>query len=177
MHRRTSVVLAASAALGVSVVAVPALAGAQAPTTPTIQAVGQTENSLAFSPKTITVKSGSDVTFTNASVAPHTLSLVKKPLTAAQMKACGSNKGKSPCAPLIKAHKVNLKNFHIGQQAYDAKSDFGFATPGTNAKAGDSIYRDPGKSFTFTVTAKAGKTLNYFCAIHPFMKGQIKVVK
>jgi plastocyanin len=177
MHRRTSVALAATAALGVSVVAVPALAGAQAPTTPTIQAVGQSENTLAFSPKTITVKSGSSVTFTNASVAPHTLSLVKKPLTAAQMKGCENPTGKSPCTPLIKAHKVNLKSGRIGQQAYDARSDFGFATPGTNKKAGDSIYRDPGKSFTFTVTAKAGKTLNYFCAIHPFMRGKIKVVK
>jgi plastocyanin len=176
MHRRTSVALSAAAALGVAVVAGPSLAGAQSPTTPTIQAVGS-GNSLAFSPKTLTVKSGSEVTFTNATREPHTLSLVKKHLTAKQMKACENPTGKSYCTPLIKAHKVNLKNFKIGQPAYDARSDFGFATPGTVKRAGDSVYRDPGQSFTFTVTAKPGKTLNYFCAIHPFMQGKIKVVK
>jgi plastocyanin len=179
MHRRSSVALAATAAIGASVIALPALAGAQAPpSTPTIRAV-DTGKSFAFSPKTIRVKSGTDVTFINASSQPHTLSLVKKPLTAAQMKACDNLKGKSPCMPLIKAHKVKISQngFSIGQQAYDAKSDFGFATPGTNKKAGDSIFRNPGKSFTFTVTAKAGTSLHYFCAIHSFMKGTIKVVK
>jgi plastocyanin len=176
MHRRTSVALAATAALGASVVIVPGLAGAQAPSANVISAVGS-GNSLKFSPEDIQVSRGEQVTFTNASGEPHTLSLVKKPLTAKQMKACGSNKGKSPCLPLIKAHKVNLKNFHIGRPAYDANSDFGFATPGTNKKAGDSIYRDPQQSYTFTVTAKAGTTLHYFCAIHPFMHGTITVTK
>jgi plastocyanin len=180
MHRRTSVALSAAAALGVAVVAGPSLAGAQAPSGPQVIQAGEFGGNLAFSPARITVKTGDQVTFTNTSAQePHTLSLVKKPLTRKQMKACEKNAPGSYCLPLLKAHKVKLSQngFSIGQQAYDARSDFGFATPGTSRKAGDSIFRNPGKSFTFTVTAKAGTTLHYFCAVHPFMKGTIKVVK
>jgi plastocyanin len=176
MTRRSTVAILATAALGVSATAGTALA--QGGSAPTIAAKGKTEKGLKFAPRTITVTSGSKVTFTNKSVAPHTFSLIQRsllPKTGKQVKACGELKPGSACAPLVKAHKVNLKNFHIGRKLFDAGKDGGFATEGDATKAGDSVYLDPGKSRTVKITAPAGTTLTYFCAIHPFMNGKIKV--
>ena len=42
--------------------------------------------------------------------------------------------------------------------------------------AGDSAFIAPGqKSFSFKVTAKKGSSLYYYCAIHPWMQGKLKV--
>lgn len=54
----------------------------------------------------------------------------------------------------------------------------GWDTPGTNSTPGDSWYSGttPGASFAQAVTAKAGTRLWFMDAIHPWLRGTIKVV-
>ena len=51
----------------------------------------------------------------------------------------------------------------------------GLSTPFTMTKGGDSIIMLPGDSFSVQVTAPAGTVLHFFCAIHPWMQGEIAV--
>ena len=51
----------------------------------------------------------------------------------------------------------------------------GFQTGGDKTAAGDSIYLPPKGKVTFKVTAAKGTTLNFICAVHPWMIGTIKV--
>ena len=47
---------------------------------------------------------------------------------------------------------------------------------GDDKQAGDSEVHRPGeKTITFKVTAEKGTKLSYFCAVHPWMQGKIKV--
>ena len=54
----------------------------------------------------------------------------------------------------------------------------GWDTPGTNSTPGDSWYSGTtrGASFAQEVTAKAGTRLWFMDAIHPWLRGTIKVV-
>ena len=55
----------------------------------------------------------------------------------------------------------------------------GWDTPGTTTSAGDSWFSGstPGASFAQEVTAKAPRRLWFMDAIHPFLRGTIKVVQ
>jgi hypothetical protein len=54
----------------------------------------------------------------------------------------------------------------------------GWDTPGTTTSLGDSWFsgRAPGRSFSQEVTAKAGTRLWFMDAIHPWVRGTIRVV-
>lgn len=54
----------------------------------------------------------------------------------------------------------------------------GWDTEGSLAKKGDSWFAGSkkGNSFQQIVSAEAGTTLHFMCAVHPFMQGSIKVV-
>ncbi len=112
-----------------------------------------------------TVKSGATVTVRDKSKEgqPHSVSLVAKlPRTAAQIMGCEA------CGPLMEAHQVNQDTGEVGVALVNAGAD-GFDV------AGDSIYLPPKGKVTFKVTAKKGSTLNFICAVHPWMAGTIKV--
>lgn len=51
----------------------------------------------------------------------------------------------------------------------------GFDTMGDATTAGDSVFLAPKSKVTVKVTAKQGAKLTFFCAIHPWMQGTIKV--
>ncbi|HTT95287.1 MAG TPA: hypothetical protein VMF55_11495 [Solirubrobacterales bacterium] len=55
----------------------------------------------------------------------------------------------------------------------------GWDTPGTSTSPGDSWFSGstPGSSFAQEVTAKAPRRLWFMDAIHPFLRGTVKVVK
>ncbi|MBS1860382.1 MAG: hypothetical protein JSS68_01580 [Actinobacteria bacterium] len=107
---------------------------------------------------------------------PHTFSLVTKgslPKTPKARQTCFTPgkicmgiakwyglKGKeSPKNPLVKA----------GKEGWD--------TMGTATKKGDSyFFGKKGESIDQKVTAKAGTTLYFICAVHAFMQGSIKVL-
>jgi plastocyanin len=169
--------IAAVAALGVFALA--AGPAAAAPKKNTITAVGGTkvkanayvQDAQHWDADSYKVKSGDTVTLRDKSTEgqPHTLSLVKKlPRTPAQIMGCDA------CGPLMEAHQANPETGEVGQELVQAGGD-GFDTGGDKSAAGDSIYLPPKGKVTFKVTAKAGTTLNFICAVHPWMLGTIKV--
>jgi len=175
MNRRTAAALAAVAALGVSAPA------AHAATKNTIAATGSStfkvnqyvQDGNHFAPGTITVKSGTTIKLVNKSKdgAPHSLSLIKAsalPRTIGDVMACPM------CAPLLAAHQADPNSGQVGVPLYDTGAP-GFQTMGDATTAGDSIFLPPHGKVSFQVTAPKGTTLHFFCAVHPWMQGTIKV--
>lgn len=184
MHRRIPVALAATTALGISALAIaPAIAAPAKPApkkarivirgthgyTPGVRAF----DNVHFATRTITVRSGGQVTVFNKGEkgAPHTLSFVKRsqvPRTTKAIDAC-SNFQSKVCVNLLTAHQADPNTGQVKKPIVDVNK------PGVDGP-GDSLYFDPSKkTLKFTVSAKKGKTLYYFCAIHPWMNGKIKV--
>ena len=117
------------------------------------------------------IKSGATVTLRDKSEdnQPHSLSLIKKlPKTPAQIMGCEA------CGPLMAAHEANPETGAVGKPVVEAGGE-GFDTGGDKTAAGDSIYLPPKGKVTFKVTAAKGSTLNFVCAVHPWMLGKIKV--
>jgi plastocyanin len=177
MNRRIPVALVATAALGVSALAIgPALA-APAKNRITIRA-GQTykpgfyvQFNMRFTPLDIKVRSGSTVTVANKGPKdePHTVSFATRsdvPKTDKAIDNCENGKGF--CAKLGQAHQFDPQTGNVGVPVVDV------GKPGVD-RPGDSFYIAPGKSLSFKVTAKKGTTLRYFCAVHPWMQGTIHV--
>jgi hypothetical protein len=173
------------AALGLLVVLIlPGLAAAETPgaipgehvTTLEIKMEGKKMG--FFGPKT--VHEGEELRIVNTTmpsmVGPHTFSLVTKgslPKTAKQRKECftpgkicmgiakwsGLKGDENPKEPLVEA----------GAEGWD--------TMGTATKKGDSyFFGKKGASIEQLVTAKAGTTLYFMCAVHAFMQGHVKVL-
>ena len=118
-----------------------------------------------------TVKSGATVTLRDKSEdnQPHSLSLIKKmPKTPAQIMGCEA------CGPLMAAHQANPETGEVGKPLVEAGAT-GFDTGGDKTAAGDSIYLPPKGKVTFKVTAAKGTTLNFVCAVHPWMLGKLTV--
>ena len=117
------------------------------------------------------IKSGATVTLRDKSTAghPHSLSLIKKlPKTPAQIMGCDA------CGPLMAAHEANQETGEVGKPLVEAGGE-GFDTGGDKTAPGDSIYLPPKGKVTFKVSAKKGTTLNFVCAVHPWMLSKITV--
>ena len=117
------------------------------------------------------IRSGATVTLRDKSEdnQPHSLSLIKKlPRTPAQIMGCEA------CGPLMAAHEANPETGEVGKPIVEAGGE-GFDTGGDKTAAGDSVYVPPKGKVTFKVTAAKGSTLNFVCAVHPWMLGKIKV--
>ena len=175
MHRRIPVALAAAAALGA-----PALALAAPARNHIVISGGDVykpgfyvKNTMHFGPRKLTVKSGATVTVLNKATAqePHTVSFVKAsqmPRTKKAIDRCSNLQG-GVCLALAQAHQADPQTGEVKVPVVNA------GKPGVD-RAGDSFYIAPGaKKLTFKVTAKKGTTLHYFCVIHPWMQGTIKV--
>jgi hypothetical protein len=112
-------------------------------------------------------------------VGPHTFSLVTKgsiPKTKKAMGTCFTPK--KICFAIAQWHGFNPKSEKITKNPAKA-GPAGWSTMGTATGAkGDSWFsgETKGGHFSQEVTATAGTTLYFMCAIHPFMHGQIKVV-
>lgn len=109
-------------------------------------------------------------------VGPHTFSLVTKgslPKTAQQRKTCFTP-GKI-CMGI--AHWYGLKGEENPKQPLIAAGKEGWDTMGTVTKKGDSyFFGKKGASVEQVVSAKAGTTLYFMCAVHPWMQGSVKVL-
>jgi hypothetical protein len=110
-------------------------------------------------------------------VGPHTFTLVKQnrlPKSKKAIKDC-ENLKLAVCVNAFKAHEVDPNTFEVnkpkvevGRKGWD--KSFG--------RTGDSVFLgSQGAHNTRKVSANDGKTLYYFCLVHPFMQGKIKVVK
>jgi plastocyanin len=139
-----------------------------------------TKGKLKFvGPETVTV--GDQLEIVNKTspkqVGPHTFSLVTKgslPKTAKARKNCFAPK--HICLAIAIWHGFNPKTERITKNP--AKAGLaGWSTMGSVSKKGDSwVTEKKGETFSQEVTAEAGTTLYYMCAIHPWMQGQVKVV-
>jgi plastocyanin len=120
---------------------------------------------LRFTPGMIKVASGEEVTWTHDdnTTAPHTVTVVEEfpEPTLEAIFGCGAPGG--PCEVALTAHFAG--GFNPVVEA---------GSPGLNA-AGDSLFFFDDTSVTATVSAPAGTTLKYLCAIHPWMQGTITI--
>jgi hypothetical protein len=131
-----------------------------------------------FGPKT--VHEGEELRIVNntmpSMVGPHTFSLVTKgslPKTAAARKSCFTP-GKI-CMGIAKWY--GLKGEEEPKQPLVEAGKEGWDMMGTATKKGDSFFfGKKGESVEQVVSAKAGTTLYFMCAVHAFMQGQIKVL-
>ena len=185
MLRKSRVALA-----GVPLAALVALAALIAPNVAVAESTEATESVTTieikmegkkmgfFGPKT--VHEGEELRVVNdtmpSMVGPHTFSLVTKaslPKTPKLRKECftpgkicmgiagwyGLKGEEAPKNPLVKAGKA------------------GWDTMGTVKKKGDSyFFGKKGASIEQVVSAKAGTTLYFMCAVHAWMQGSIKVL-
>jgi plastocyanin len=174
MTRRLTVAICATAALGTSIAALAGSAGAAAPEKSSITITGGVNfnagksvvDAQRFGPAILTVRSGSTVIVKNRSRTqdPHTLSLVTK----RGLPTGFSAKGCPQCGPLMQAHQADQQTGQVGVPLVDVGAA-GFDRPG------DSQFIPPKRGISFKVTAKKGTTLYYFCVVHPWMQGEIKV--
>jgi plastocyanin len=133
------------------------------------------QDTLRFSPGTISVKSGATLTFEygDKEQEPHTLTIVPKgslPKTPDQVMNCGI------CEKLASGHLKNPKA-QPDQSNPIVHWTLNKGKPGLDV-AGDSfaIQPDPThKSISVKVSAPAGSTLYFVCAVHPWMQGKIVV--
>ncbi len=129
-----------------------------------------------FAPGTVAVKSGDSLTFKfgdTKAMEPHTLTIVTKsdlPKTGNQVQNCKACERyatphlKNPKAPPDQNNPIVHWTLNKGQPGLDT--------------VGDSIaIQQPGphKSIAATVSAPAGTTLYFVCAVHPWMQGKIVV--
>jgi hypothetical protein len=136
-------------------------------------------NPLRFVPPT-TVHTGDYLEIDNGTnphqVGPHTFSLVTKnsvPKTKHARKVCFTHG--HICKEIAKGLGTNGKS-PITTNPSEAGLP-GWDTEGTKSTIGDTWFtgNKPNSSFVQVVSAPAGTTLYYMCAIHPFMHGKITV--
>lgn len=183
LSRAFSVRATIAIALGLtaSLAFAPALAGASGEIDNAHTVVITLKGGLHFeAPKTIVAGETLEVlNQTNPKqVGPHTFSLVTKgsiPKTPKARKTCFTPK--HICMAIAKWHGTN-GNGPVTKNPVKAGLD-GWDTLGSLTKTGDSWFTGEKKPGTFIeqpVSAAAGTTIYFMCAIHPFMHGSIEVV-
>jgi len=122
---------------------------------------------LRFAPGPITVESGDTVTWPNDTDEPHTITIVDPsdvPTTLTEVFECTAPGG--ACFPALVGHSTTPPTIVLGGGAD--------GTAGLDG-VGDSLLVFPGGTISAPVTAPAGASLAYLCAIHPWMIGSIDV--
>jgi hypothetical protein len=163
-----------------------AFVGTAAAATPTgvtdVISMDLTKGKLKFTgPESVTV--GDQLEIVNKTnprqVGPHTFSLVTKgslPKTPKARKGCFAPK--KICLAIAIWHGFNPKTEQITKNPAKA-GPAGWSTAGNaTSKKGDSWFsgEKKGGHFSQEVTAEAGTTLYYMCAVHPWMQGKVNVV-
>lgn len=120
---------------------------------------------LRFTPGMIRVASGEEVTWTHddRTTAPHTVTIVEAFPEPTVDGIFGCAAPGEPCDVALTAH------FAGGFNPVVEAGGAGLDAPG------DSLFLFDDSSVTAAVTAPSGTTLNYLCAIHPWMQGDIVV--
>ncbi len=173
VNRRTRLAAAISLALIVAAV-VPAVAAT--PRNATLTAKGGTVfkpnrfigDGMRFGRDVTTMKSGGTLTIRNKTREPHTFSIVRRsqlPRTARQAERC------TVCEAIGKAHGVPENGEGPPTIPLVDKGARGFSRPG------ESVVFGPKETLKVKITARTGRTLNFMCAIHPWMQGKLAVRK
>jgi plastocyanin len=137
----------------------------------TFKANAYFKDSVHFVAGTLTVRSGGTVTLTNTTDEPHTFSIVAKsqlPRTIKQIQEC------HVCGEIAKSHGLNPEGPPSGPPPIPLVNvgPIGFDEPGDSVVIGPKGHGGP---VSIQVTAPAGTTMNFMCAIHPWMQGRILV--
>ncbi len=128
-------------------------------------------SNLRFSPGNTSIKSGDSITLVHADDTdePHTLTVVnpgEAPTDVEDIFSCGEPG--TLCDEVFNT---------VGPQIVDQNAaqfiNVG-GGPGLDARL-DTIFLPAGTSISVPVDAPPGNTLSFFCAIHPWMQGTIKV--
>jgi plastocyanin len=127
------------------------------------------KSTLRFSPGRIRVRQGATVTWQDrdGSADPHTVTVLAEddvPATVEEVFTCGEPGG--PCEPALSGHFPSetaplVPVLNAGQLGLDT--------------VGDSLFLADGGEISAEISAPPRTTLNYVCAIHPWMQGSIKV--
>lgn len=178
-------VLVAMAGLAIASIGSPAAAGKKSSghgKVTKIKMVAKGHEPSFKAPKT--VKAGTTLRIVNDSspkkVGPHTFTLVtgkNMPTSNKKQKQCSQadGQGDGVCDRIAAAHKFDPKTFKVNKPSVDVGKK-GWDKP--FGKKGDSWYTEKEGEITGRkVSAKPGTVLRYFCVVHPFMQGKIKVVK
>ena len=185
MESRVAAAAAPLAALGLlAALVVPNLATAETPVATegvtTIEIKLEGKKMGFFGPGT--VHEGEELRVVNdtkpSQVGPHTFSLVEKgylPKTAKARQSCFTPG--HICLSIAEWHQLNPKTEKVGKTEVEV-GPLGWSTMGSLKKEGDSWFsgEKPGGEVDRKVTAKAGTTLYFMCAVHPWMQGSIKVL-
>jgi len=127
------------------------------------------KDTVHFAPGVTTVKSGGTVVFkkTDKDPEPHTVTIsTKADLPTSFEKRC------KPC-DIASGHLKDPKDDSKGIKTYVLDK----GQPGFDVE-GDSVVlapKGPHKTATVVISAPAGTTLYFICAIHPWMQGEIRV--
>jgi plastocyanin len=122
-----------------------------------------------FAPGPLEVRSGDTVTWSDDTGDIHTISVVAQgdlPTDIEEVFTC------PVCGPILAGHfdfSTNPPTLITPILGGGADGTAGFDG------AGDSKFLFPGGSTSAQITAPAGSTLHYLCAIHPWMQGTIDV--
>lgn len=119
-------------------------------------------STLRFSPGTVRVASGGTLRIVDRDRTgePHTVTIVRR-----------SDRPRSfDCPPCDQA----LKD-HGGSESGPPTNILVNKGPAGFDEPGDSVFFARGRPASVTVSARAGSTLYYICAIHPWMQGRIRV--
>ncbi len=130
-----------------------------------------------------TVEAGTQLKIKNNTnprkIGPHTFSLVREktlPEGKEQIKKC-AREFKGMCGEVVKWHEVDLQTGQVGENPVEVGKQ-GWDRKGDRKRKGDSwVSERKNQSFKRKVTAPEGKTLTFFCAVHPEMQGEIKVTE
>ena len=128
--------------------------------TETFQRNSLIEATFHWSSDVVSVPSGGAITFvsTTAGEDPHTITIAHQ------------DQMPSTIDDVFNCTVCNTALGHLdGNSSYDRDGDGGLSVPG------DTWLLLPGQSLTVPVTASAGSTLYYLCAIHPWMQATIHV--
>jgi hypothetical protein len=171
--------IAIALGLAASLVLVPTFASGASSTNTVFMKDGKGGGLRFEGPETIVA--GEELTVLNQTnphkVGPHTFSLVTQgliPKTPKARQLCFTPK--HICKAIAAWHGVK-GNGPVKVNPVDAGAE-GWDTTGSLTKTGDSWFtgEKPGTSIVEKVTAEAGTTLHFLCAVHPWMHGSIEVV-
>jgi plastocyanin len=192
-HKHARAGLAAMTIVIAAALAVPAFAAtAPAPKRVTQTTIGGEKfvpnrliaDTMHFKLGTVRIKTGGTLVFVDKTKNAHTFSIVKKkqvPRTAKQVDNCF---GPGPCDEIAFAH--GAVNPDTGEEQEPTTPLVNVGKAGFNAP-GDSIVLPPAGSgaaakahaskASVKITAPAGRTLYFICAIHPWMQGKVQVAR
>lgn len=130
----------------------------------TFEANALIQATFRFSPERLFPHTGDRVRLVDADQAdePHTLTIVRRgqlPTSGQEVFECAA------CNAALEAHFAQgeppITRVNVGAPGLD--------------RPGDSLWLAPGATISSQVSAPAGTTLNYLCAIHGWMQGQLRV--